>query len=251
MKRFAIGVSVLLFIFGLSGVAYAQLVTVAATPISITVDQNSYQLISEKPEASGPTIPDGTGLMWEWNSDKNVWKTCLCRMVAFRALQALEDYLGLEGINSNQVNIVTGWNTHGPEELYVDLMPWVEDVNFNYVDNITPGADLTLNDAWFIFTVEGYGSYKVSSSASNYEYQDDVNVAGYTEGWDFFDYRSYVKNGGTEDAATYFANVIRSQVAENFKGATCFEVKAVPVPGSALLMIFGLLGICGVSRQKG
>ena len=248
MKKFAIGVSILLsFILGLSGVAFAQLVTLSSDS-ALTVDGNVYQLISAKPATDGPGVPDGTGLMWEWNSGNGSWKNCLCRMVAFRALQALQNSLGLASINSDQINIVTGWNTHGPEETYVDAMTWVEGVNFDYADDITDGAYLTLNDAWFVFTIEGVGTYEVTSSYENYLFEHDSTVAGYREDWDFFDYRTHVKDVGTGDEVAYFSQVIRGQVVENLKGTTYFNVRAVPVPASAVLMIFGLLGICRIKR---
>ncbi|NDY71391.1 hypothetical protein DO021_21160 [Desulfobacter hydrogenophilus] len=248
MKKLTIGLCILAFVFGLSAAAHAEFITVGSDSI-LTVDGAEYQLISAKPSSDGPEVPDGTGLMWEWNSTSTTWQACLCRLTAFRALQALETSLNLTTITSDQIDIVTGWNTHGPEEMYVDLMTWVENDNFSYAGDITPGADLTLDDAWFIFTIEGIGTYEVTSSAQNYAFEHDVDAAGYQADWDFFDYRRYVKNGGTGDESTYFSSVIRSQVVENLTGTTYFEVNAVPEPGSAVLMMFGLLGICGANRK--
>jgi hypothetical protein len=241
-------VSILAFVFGLSGWAFAGRVSVD-TGSTLTVDGTVYPLVSAKPSSAGPDAPDGTGLMWEWNSTAGTWKSCLCRMVAFRALQALEKSLALTAINSDQIDIVTGWNTHGPEEMYVDLMTWVEGDNFSYASDITAGADLAQDDAWFLFTVEGLGTYKVSSDYQNYAFEHEIDAAGYHADWDFFDYRQYVKNGGTGDETTYFSSVIRSQIADNFTGTTYFDVKAVPVPSSVLLMGFGLLGLCAATRK--
>lgn len=249
MKKLTIGVCILVFVFGLSAAAYAERVTVDLDS-TLTVDGNVYQLISDKPSSGGPDVPDGTGLMWEWNSDKGTWKACLCRMVAFRALQALEKNLGLTDIKSDQINIVTGWNTHGPEEIYVDLMSWVEGDNFSYAGDITPGADLTLDDAWFRFTVEGYGTYEVTSSSLNYEFDHDENALGYHDDWDFFEYRSYFKKNEIGAEKAYFSSVIRSQIVDNLTGTSYFDVRATPIPGSALLMFFGLLGICGANRKS-
>lgn len=247
MKRLMMGLTLFILIPVLAGAAFAGRVTVG-TDGGLTVDGAVYQLISPAPAAPGPDVPQGTGLMWEW--DGSSWKACLCQMVSFRALQAVEKYLDLSGLESSRTGIVTGWNTHGPEELYVDLMPWEENLNFQYADPITAGSSLSIDDAWFRFTIEGKGTYEVKSDAENYRFTHDKTHAGYHEDWGFFDYRTFVKGGQSGPEKFYFSQHIRSQIVDNLKGETVFQVSAVPVPGTAGLLISGLLGLAAVSRRS-
>ncbi len=236
MNRIKLGMCVLLLIFGLAGSAFADTVTVNATD-SLNIDGTSYSLVSDSYE--------GGGLMWEPSGTS--YKACLCRMVAYGALQAVAGYLGITDLTSSEISIVTGWNTDGPEELY-ELMGWTG-TNFSYAQNMTDNASLTLADAWFEFTINGT-TYRVTSSALNYEFTVDGTESGYVEDYDFFDYRSYVKNGGTGATKSLFSSNIRDQIADNLSGVTYFDVQAVPVPGTAFLMASGLLGLSAMNRKR-
>ncbi len=238
MKKSLVLVSAVLFLIMSFSLAGAASVTVGAES-TITVDGTSYTLVS--------VPPDYSGLMWEVSGTG--YKACLCKMTAFRALQALGIYLSNNDLPSAQINITTGWNTDGPEELFVESMPWVEGVNFSYADPITPGSLLTLTDAWYEFSYMG-ATYKVSSSYDNYRFSPDINHAGYVEDWDFFDYRTYFQTtSGSDPKKNYFSTILRPQIVDNLKGETWFEVSAVPIPGSGWLLGSSLLGLVGMGRR--
>ena len=232
------------FIIGSALPASAGWIGVSAED-GITIDGSEYILISDKPAGAQPLDPPG--LMWEYEVDH--WKACICRMVAYRSLQALEQKLGLGNIDSSSINILTGWNTDGPEELYIDNMPWTE-TDLAYADPITASEYLTLEDAWYEFTIEGTGICLVGSQAENYAIDADTEHDGYQEGWDFFDYRTYFKtNTGMDDTKLYFKDVARPQIVENFKGATSFDVTPVPLPAAFWFLGSGLAWLIAFKRK--
>ncbi|MBL0699980.1 MAG: VPLPA-CTERM sorting domain-containing protein [Desulfosarcina sp.] len=233
------------FIIGSVLPASAALINVGAGD-GITIDGSGYILKSEEPTGKPPIDPP-PGLMWEYATDH--WKACICRMVGYRALQALDQHLGLGNINSSSINILTGWNTDGPEEIFVDNMPWTED-DLTYADPITANEDLTLGDAWYKFSIEGTGTYLVSSQAVNYTIDADIEHSGHQEGWDFFAYRTYFKtHSGMDDTKMYFKDVARPQIVENFKGATSFDVTPVPLPAAFWFLGSGLAGLIAFKRK--
>ena len=143
---------------------------------------------------------------------------------------------------------MTGWNTDGPEELFVDNMPWTE-ADLTYADPITANEYLTLEDAWYKFTIEGTGTYLVSSKAGNYAIDADTGHTGYQDGWDFFDYRTYFKtNQGLDDTKFYFRDVARPQIVENFEGGTSFDVTPVPLPAAFWFLGSGLAGLIAFKK---
>jgi hypothetical protein len=223
MRKLARSVFVSILLIASFGSAYGATVVVPADDF-VTVDGVTYKLVSSMPTEPGPDLPDGAGVMWEWDGTKNQWKACICQMTAFRALQAVAQFAGISDIDSAATNIVTGWNTDGPVELYVDRMGWVEGDNFAYAEPITPSADLALADAWYALTIGGT-TYRVQSRASNYSFTAQEDRDGHHQGWDFFDYRTAVQSGtATPVEKTYFQTVVRPQIVENFEGVTSFEV---------------------------
>jgi len=233
MKKllFILSAIAIVLLFEAAGVAGETLVTVGAENLVI-VDGSTYKLVSPKPATGDPAVtppPADTGLMWEWSAAKGDWKSCLCRMGGFRALQAVGTFLSIDDFNSSRTSIVTGWNTHGPEELFVENMPWVEGTNFSYAAPITSGTQLTLDDAWFTFTIDGIGTYRVSTFARNYKIDHDTGHPGYHVGWDFFDYRTYYKtHTGMDAEKEYFRDVVRGQIVNNYKGDTRFNISHIP-----------------------
>jgi hypothetical protein len=230
-----------------AGAAHGAIVNLTADDF-VTVDSTTYELVTAKPTDPGPGLPAGAGLMWEWDAGKNDWKSCICQMVAFRALQAVGQYAGISDFTSAGTDILTGWNTDGPEDLYVHRMGWVEGTNFDYADPITGNAQLDLADAWYEYTISGT-TYRVESQGGNYAFTDDTGHDGYQAGWDFFDYRTFVKEGGSGQTKTYFATVVRPQIVDNFKGATSFDVHPVPLPGALWLLGSGILGLAGLRKK--
>lgn len=147
-------------------------------------------------------------------------------MLSFRALQAVITQTATTDLSSAGTTIVAGWNTEGPEELFVENMPWVDGVNFSYGDGLTENSQMTLADAWFVFSVNGAGVFRVSSSAANYAFTPDAAHEGYHADWDFFDYRTYFQTHATMDAEKmYFRDVVRPQIVANFKNGASFEVE--------------------------
>ncbi len=220
--------SVAAFLFGTAGFAGAETVTVGAEN-AVTVDGSVRKLVSAAPTTGDPAVtppPAGTGLMWEWESSGGTWKACLCRMFSFRALQAVMVHTAATDLSSAGTKIIAGWNTEGPEELFVENMPWVEGVNFSYGEGLTENSQMTLDDVWFVFSINGAGVFRVSASVANYAFTPDTTHEGYHADWDFFDYRTYFKTHATMDAEKkYFRDVVRPQIVANFKNGASFEVE--------------------------
>lgn len=239
----------LLTLAALSSLAAGTTVHAASVMVgaasTISVDGLSYTLVGDKPN----------GVMWE-EDGQGGYKSCGCKMSAFRALQAVGDYLGLnDTFTTAAMRITTGWNTHGPEELYDETLGWKMGENFDYASPITDTKNLTLADAWYEFTlVPGGEGYRVNFDAWNYRFTHDSTLAGYHSDWDFFAYRTFAQNTiGTSDEMVYFRTVVRPQFIDNLKGETRFEVNAVapvPIPGAVWLLGSAMAGMAVVRRRK-
>jgi hypothetical protein len=208
------------------GCRHAEFIAVGSGDL-VVVDGVPYELISSMPEVPGPDRPEGTGLMWEWDGAMNQWKTCICQMVAFRALQAFGEYTRMPDIHSEYFDITTGWNTDGSDNL-MKLIDWKG--AFLYADPITDNEYLTLDDAWYDFATTRL-TVRIRPTADNYHFVHDTDHDGYHEDWDFFDYRTAFKTGsGTTAEKNYFKNVVRPQIVNNFKAETIFEIRLMHDP---------------------
>ena len=126
-------------------------------------------------------------------------KVCICRCLCFRALQLLAEQFPGGVIPRDDIKIVTGWTTDGPEELFVEVMGWPH-TDLTFMANATDAAYLTVQDAFFFFVQKTTGqAWKVSAS-------DDLYPAT------FFDYRTLVKTKiATEEQITFFKTALRPQ----------------------------------------
>lgn len=99
---------------------------------------------------------------------------CLCQRIAFRSAQAFLAANGATAINSDTLTIVTRWNTHGAEELFVDEFGWPGE-RVIYPSDLTDEAHLTLADSTYYFVpAEGDTAWKVRTT-------DRVFPAGFFE----------------------------------------------------------------------
>lgn len=224
------------------GIAQAKPITVGLADNTVSVDGKKYELV---------TTSDKSGLMWEETSPgSGTYKACICSMFAFRALQAVGEYLGLSDLKTEDITIVSGWSTDGPERIFDHSMGWDMGKNFSYTDPLTDPTNLTLADAWLTFTSNGV-TYKVSSLAENYAFTDDTSHDGYHAGWDFFKYRTHFQTVSNSDATgAYFKNVIRGQIVDNFTQSAAFEVTPVPEPATLAGMGIGLAALALVGRRR-
>lgn len=241
MKKAVVAVMVTMALIFSTGVCGATLVTVGSGGI-VSVDQQHYNLTASAAEG---------GLMWEADA-AGQFKACICSMLSFRALQAIGQHLGITDFTSAQIQITTGWNTDGPERIFVENLGWQEGTGFLYADPLADASQQTLDDVWFTFAIDGMGTYKVSAVADNYEIIADTAHAGYREGWNFFDYRTYAQTTPSTDAVkNYFQTVVRGQIVENYTAGAAFEVAPVPEPGTLLTFSAGLVLLAGIYRRSG
>jgi hypothetical protein len=113
----------------------------------IVNEVNTNQLLVEKTENSGAE----TLLMQE--SCKEIEdgkeKFCLCRAVAFRIAQICSQLWDDGVFRSYEVEgITTGWNTPGPQEMFVEVLG-IASNKVTIPDDATPYEDLPLNDSWY------------------------------------------------------------------------------------------------------
>lgn len=146
-------------------------------------------------------------------------KVCICRCLCFRALQLLAEQFPGGVIPRDDIKIVTGFTTDGPEELFVEVMGWPH-ADLTFTANATAPALLTVQDAFFFFIQKSTGrAWKVSAS-------DDLYPAT------FFDYRTLVKTKtATEEQITFFKTALRPQAVANMGALPLidkFNVQAIP-----------------------
>ena len=130
-------------------------------------------------------------------------KVCICRCLCFRALQMLTSRFADGVIPRDDIKIVTGWTTDGPEELFVEVMGWPHSDVLS-MENATKPALLTLEDAVFFFVQKSTGrAWKVMAREGLYPKA-------------FFSYRTSVKTkSATEEEIAFFQNALRPQAVAN------------------------------------
>lgn len=90
---------------------------------------------------------------------------CFCQRLGFRSAQAFLAMSGATAINSDTLTIVTHWNTHGAEELFIHAFGWPEE-RVIYPDGLTDEDHLTAADAVYYFVpAEGDTAWSVQATA--------------------------------------------------------------------------------------
>jgi hypothetical protein len=149
-------------------------------------------------------------------------KVCICRCLCFRALQMLATRFADGVIPRDDIKIVTGWTTDGPEELFVEVMGWSSG-DLTPMAGATAAAHLTIEDAYFFFIQKSTGkAWKVVA-----------NEGLYPQG--FFAYRTLVKTGqATDEQKDFFQTALRPQAVINMETLPLidkFDILAVPFYG--------------------
>ncbi len=149
-------------------------------------------------------------------------KVCICRCLCFRALQMLASRFADGVIPRDDIKIVTGWTTDGPEELFVEVMGWPHS-DILFMANATEPTLLTLQDAVFFFVQKSTGrAWKVTAREGLYPKA-------------FFSYRTSIKTkSATEEEIIFFQNALRPQAVANMEFLPMidkFHVQMVPLYG--------------------
>ncbi len=205
LKRGLVVLSVVVTVVSMVVVAYAD--TIIGNQVVVKVDDvtTTYDLDQVKTE-----VKDGKT------------KVCICRCLCFRALQMLAAQFDDAVIPRDDIRILTGWTTDGPEELFVEVMGW-SPADLVFVANATDPAYLTIQDAFFFFVKKSTGRvWKVSAS-------DDLYPTA------FFDYRTLVKTeSATKEQTTFFKTALRPQAIAHMGTLPLidkFDVQTIPFYG--------------------
>ncbi|MBN2231412.1 MAG: hypothetical protein JW781_01145 [Deltaproteobacteria bacterium] len=155
-------------------------------------------------EAGGtPTTYDFDQVKLE--EEDGVVKVCVCKSLAFRALQLLSGCFADGVVPRDDIRILTGWTTDGAGELFVDIMGWpTEDLAFTA--GATEFTQLNIADAYFIFIRKSTGrAWRVTA-----------DEALYPKG--FFPYRTLIKSGQATNAEKqFFQTALRPQAVANME----------------------------------
>jgi hypothetical protein len=137
--------------------------------------------------------------------EDGVVKVCVCKSLAFRALQLLADRFADGVVPRDDIRILTGWTTDGAEELFVDIMGWPAG-DLAFTAGATEATQLTINDAYFIFMRKSTGeAWKVTADAALYPHG-------------FFHYRTLIKSGQATSAERQFwQTALRPQAVANME----------------------------------
>jgi hypothetical protein len=135
--------------------------------------------------------------------EDGVVKVCVCKSLAFRALQLLAGRFADAIVPRDDIRILTGWTTDGAEELFVDIMGWPA-ADLAFTAGATEATQLTITDAYFIFVRKSTGeAWKVTAD-------EDLYPCG------FFHYRTLIKSGRATSAEKQFwQTALRPQAVAN------------------------------------
>ena len=205
LKRGLVVLSIVVTVVSMVFTAYAD--TIIGNQVIVEVDDvtTTYDLDQVKIEVEGGKT-----------------KVCICRCLCFRALQMLAAQFDDGVIPRDDIKIVTGFTTDGPEELFVEVMGWPH-TDLMFMANATDPAHLTIQDAFFFFIQKSTGlAWKVSAS-------DDLYPTA------FFDYRTLVKTkSATEEQTTLFKTALRPQAIAHMGALPLidkFDVQTIPFYG--------------------
>lgn len=137
--------------------------------------------------------------------ENGVTKVCICRCLCFRALQMLATRFEDGVIPKDDIEIVTGWTTDGPEELFVEVMGWPHE-SLTFTQNATESSLLTIADAVFFFIQKSTDkAWKVAANEGLYPTA-------------FFPYRTAVKEKtASEEETDFFKMALRPQAVSHME----------------------------------
>ncbi len=116
---------------------------------------------------------------------------CVCQGVAFRVAQLMAEKWSDGVFHVDDVRVVTGWKTEGPEDLFIHRLEMSPDEKkgFSYDKKAQEVTDQTLEDAWYQVTILSTGQkYTFYATEKIYGTADD-------SGKTMLDYRREVEGG--------------------------------------------------------
>jgi len=180
-------------------VLMASVLTIGSLSYANTIINN--QVIVRSGETS--TTYDLDKVKWE--RENGEIKVCICRMLCFRALQTLASRFPDRIIPRDDLKIITGWTTDGPEEQFVKEMGWPSE-DLLVKTGATDPKYLTIKDAVFYFIRKSTGeAWEITADKSIYPKE-------------FFTYRTLIKTGeaGAEQKS-FFKNALRPQAVADLE----------------------------------
>lgn len=116
---------------------------------------------------------------------------CVCQGVAFRVAQLMAEKWPDGIFHVDDVQVVTGWKTDGPEGLMVNKLGMIPDEKkgFSYDNSAPEVKDQTLENAWYQVTI--------LSTGEQYTFQATEKIYGTADssGNTMLDYRREVEGG--------------------------------------------------------
>lgn len=183
-RSISIIVLTVLFSVCLCSVAFAE------TAISPQLDSNVLQYRNGEGPVKSLNISDCTDpVMKDGVQVGRIF--CVCQGVAFRVAQLMSDKWSDGVFHVDDVQVVTGWKTDGPEDLFVHKLGMIPDEKkgFSYDKSAPEVKDQTLEDAWY--------QVIILSTGENYTFHATEKIYGTSDsaGYTMLDYRREVEGG--------------------------------------------------------